>query len=147
MITRSLLCPVRCCCPLSCCLPEIQTVVHAEKNQTISHVQFNNAVGLLIVVAAAVYISDFARCLSLLLLPTLAEECCAAQCANLSDRQSWNNGRQQEILPPGITVLSKFFFCMKGGQKSMGSGKNLIYLNQLWNTNSYFIIGMFRLAI
>jgi hypothetical protein len=46
MITRSLLCPVRCCCPLSCCRPEIQTVVHAEKNQTISHVQFADAVAV-----------------------------------------------------------------------------------------------------
>jgi hypothetical protein len=108
---------------LSCCWPEIQAILPAEKSQIISCVKFADAVGLLIVVAAAVYVSDFARCSSLL-LPTLAEECLAAQCANLSDRQSCNNGRQQEILPPGITVLSKFFFCMKGGQKSMGSGKN-----------------------
>jgi hypothetical protein len=95
-----------------------------KKNQTISHVQFNNAVGLLIVVAAAVYVSDFASFSSLLLPPILAEECCAAQCANLSDRQSCNNGRQQEILPPGITVLSEFFFCMKGRRKGIGRGKN-----------------------
>jgi hypothetical protein len=100
---------------------------------------------LLIVVAAAVYVSDFASCSTLLLSPILAEEGCAAQCANLSDRQSCNNGRQQEILPPGITVLSEFFFCMKGGQNSMGRGKNLIYLT-LWNSDSYFI-GMFRLVI
>jgi hypothetical protein len=79
---------------------------------------------LLIVVAAAVYVSDFASFSSLLLPPILAEECCAAQCANLSDRQSCNNGRQQKILPPGITVLSEFFFCMKGRRKGMGRGKN-----------------------
>jgi hypothetical protein len=64
---------------------------------------------LFIVVAAAVYVSDFASCSSLRLPPILAEECCAAQCANLSDRQSCNNGRRQEILPPGITVLFEFF--------------------------------------
>ncbi len=108
MIKRSLLCPVRCCCPLSCCWPEIQAVLLTENSLTTSHVKFATQ-WLLIVVAAAVYVSDFASCSSLLLLPTLAEECLAAQCANLSDRQSCNNGRQQEILPPGITVLSEFF--------------------------------------
>ncbi len=120
MITRSLLCPLFCCCPFSCCWSEIQTTLPAEKSPIISCVKFADAVGLLIVVAAAVYVSDFASCSSLLLSPTLAEECLAAKCANLSDRQSCNNGRQQEILPPGITVLSEFFVCMKERLKGMG---------------------------
>ncbi len=46
LITRSLLCPVRCCCPLSCSWPEIQAALPAEKSQTFSYVKFADAVAV-----------------------------------------------------------------------------------------------------